>query len=71
MVSTVDGLGVTCPLSCEGGADPRTIQLLLGHRDLEQTARYPQLSARHLSAAASPLDCLQLTSPAEKDPGRQ
>ncbi len=53
----------------EAGADLRTIQMLLGHRDLEQTARYLQLSARHLSAVASPLDCLQLTSSAEQDPG--
>ncbi len=53
----------------EAGADLCTIQMLLGHRDLEQTARYLHLSARHLSAVASPLDCLQLTSSAEQDPG--
>ena len=53
----------------EAGADSRTMQLLLGRRGLEETARHPHLPARHLSAAASPLDRLQLTSSAEEDPG--
>jgi site-specific recombinase XerD len=34
----------------EAGADLRTIQMLLGHRDLEETTIYLQLSRRHLSA---------------------
>src|ERR1700680_572322 len=44
----------------EAGADLHTIQILLGHRDLKETAIYLHLSQRHLHATASPLDSLVL-----------
>ncbi len=51
----------------EAGTDLRTIQLLLGHRDLEETTIYLHLSSRHLSATASPLDSLALAATGKKD----
>jgi integrase/recombinase XerD len=46
----------------EGGTDLRTIQVLLGHGDLETTAQYLHLSQRHLQAVTNPLDSLSLSS---------
>jgi site-specific recombinase XerD len=44
----------------EAGADLHTIQILLGHSDLKETALYLHLSQHHLNATASPLDSLEL-----------
>jgi len=49
----------------EAGADLHTIQILLGHHDLKETAIYLHLSQRHLHATASPLDALELKSRSE------
>lgn len=48
----------------ESGADLRTIQLLLGHRDLKETMVYLHVSQRHLRAVSSPLDVLPMFGPA-------
>src|SRR5213596_334730 len=47
----------------EAGADLPTVQLLLGHSDLKATSIYLHLSERHLKAAGTPLDKLQLSGP--------
>src|SRR5260370_29330420 len=47
----------------EGAADLRTIQVLLGHAKIGDTALYLHLSRRHLQAVASPLQALDVSSP--------
>jgi len=42
----------------ESGTDIRTIQLLLGHAELETTVIYLHVSQRHIQQTASPLDTL-------------
>jgi integrase/recombinase XerD len=46
----------------EAGTDLRSIQLLLGHEDLEVTARYLHLSEKRLQQVANPIEELKLTS---------
>jgi len=56
----------------EAGTDLRTIQLLMGHSRLEDTALYLHLSRRHLEMTINPLDQLPVQSdtatPATEDP---
>ena len=48
----------------ESGADLRSIQMMLGHSDLEATTVYLHLSRRHLQAAANPLEQIVVPNPA-------
>jgi integrase len=49
----------------EAGADLRTIQVLLGHAKISDTALYLHLSKRHLQAVPSPLEAIEVASPSE------
>jgi site-specific recombinase XerD len=47
----------------EGGADLPTVQCLMGHSSLKHTSVYLHVSERHIRAAGSPLDKLDISSP--------
>jgi site-specific recombinase XerD len=50
----------------ERGTDLKTIQMLLGHVDLEATTIYLHLSQRHLQAMSNPVDALPIPGLGEK-----
>ena len=44
----------------DAGTDLRTIQVLLGHADIQTTARYLRVSLARIQNVPSPFDSLQL-----------
>ena len=55
----------------EAGADLCTIQAILGHTDVRDTAMYVHLSTRHLQAIANPLDNLPGVPPSAAEPEKK
>jgi site-specific recombinase XerD len=55
----------------EAGTDLRTIQILLGHAKLEDTAVYLHLSKKHLTAVANPLDTIAVSNPDDSKRSRK
>jgi integrase/recombinase XerD len=55
----------------EGGADLRTIQVLMGHKDIEATARYLHVSTRRLQAATGPLEKIAVAGPTQRKRSRR
>lgn len=48
----------------DAGADLRTIQVLMGHKDIEATTRYLHVSTKRLQAATNPLEQIPVSGPA-------
>jgi site-specific recombinase XerD len=48
----------------EAGTDLRTIQVLMGHRDIEATTRYLHVSPKHLQVAINPIEQIPVSGPA-------
>jgi integrase/recombinase XerD len=48
----------------ESGTDLRTIQVLMGHRDIEATTRYLHVSPKHLRVAVNPIEQIPVSGPA-------
>ena len=55
----------------EAGTDLRTIQVLMGHRDIEATARYLHVSPKLLRAAVNPIDQIPVSGPTNRQRSRK
>ena len=55
----------------EAGTDLRTIQILMGHRDIEATTRYLHVSPKHLQMAVNPIEQIPVSGPANLQRSRK
>jgi integrase/recombinase XerD len=55
----------------EAGVDLPTLQNLMGHADIRDTAIYLHVSKRHLQAASSPLEALHISHPGQAKRSRR